>query len=444
MLALLLVPMIGAMGLATEASSWVYIQRSAQNAADAAVLAAASNGCDPTAACASSPQLSPTYIAEARAVAASYNFVHGTNNTTVAATRPTPCPANSPASAGPICYQVTITKLVPVSLVRAVGYSGSPGTPGYQSIVATAIASAPIPGQDCITTKVSFQTSGSPSFNAGGCYAYSDGTATCNGNGNLGFAGLGFAGGFVKSTDTKCSGTPVTVDANDPFASTLKSNPVSGCTTVGTGGTFTAPAALNLSGTCYKVIGSLAIPAGGTTVTTSGASGSVIEVSGGNLVLNGNLTAALGQGLTIVFTGNPVPTAQVATAPGFITGSGIIDFGAPTSGSWSGVALYQDPFMTGISSPTYGGSAPTFNITGMIYAPFANMMFKGAINHEGGPAASCKINCGLACIAFFVNQLTIKGTGAIFNNPTSQCFQAGLNGLQSSPNSVAVRQVLVQ
>jgi hypothetical protein len=175
----------------------------------------------------------------------------------------------------------------------------------------------------------------------------------------------------------------------------------------------------------------LAIPAGGTTVTTSGASGSVIEIVGGNLILNGNtLSAAFGQGLTIVFTGPNGGT------PGFITGnSGTVDFGAPTSGPWSGLALYQDPLMTGNGNPTYTGSSPTFNITGMIYAPYATMSFKGAINHETG---------GYACIAFIVSTLQINGDGSIFKNPTSQCYEAGLGGLQSSPNTVAVRQALVQ
>ena len=42
--ALLLVPLIGAMSLATEASSWFLIRRAMQNTADSAVLGIAANG----------------------------------------------------------------------------------------------------------------------------------------------------------------------------------------------------------------------------------------------------------------------------------------------------------------------------------------------------------------------------------------------------------------
>jgi hypothetical protein len=182
------------------------------------------------------------------------------------------------------------------------------------------------------------------------------------------------------------------------------------------------------------VNGSWAIPASGTTLTTNGASGSILEINGGNLILNGNtLSAAVGQGLTIVFTG-------ASGAPGFVlpgssAKTATIDFGAPTTGPWSGVALYQDPALTTVSNQTYYGNGPFFNITGMIYAPYTNLTFSGDINHQ---------TKGNDCIAFYVNQLTISGKGSIVSNPTSQCFQAGLNGLSGAPNTVAVRQALVQ
>ena len=148
----------------------------------------------------------------------------------------------------------------------------------------------------------------------------------------------------------------------------------------------------------------------------------------GDLAVNGTLTAAPGQGMTIVFTG-------VSGAAGFITGSGTIDFGAPTSGPWSGVALYQNPALTSASNVTYSGNSPTFNITGLIYAPYASMTFSGAINHQ---------TKGYACLAFYVDSLLINGAGSIFNNPTRQCFEAGLSGLPSAPDVMAVRQALVQ
>src|SRR5690349_15335990 len=53
--------MVGAMGLSAEVSYWYLRQRAMQNAADAAVIAAATNG-------------GSSYAAEAKAVAAQYGF----------------------------------------------------------------------------------------------------------------------------------------------------------------------------------------------------------------------------------------------------------------------------------------------------------------------------------------------------------------------------------
>jgi hypothetical protein len=348
---------------------------------------------------------------------------------------------------------VTITRTVPISLGRIVGYAGNAtlpttGAPAV-SIVATAIANAPLPAQDCITAKNSFSQSGTPKFDAGGCDLYSDGSVTCTGRDftDQQPKGLDFGAGFAVGTDKngKCGAVSVSTPAPDVFTNTLANNKPNGC--IVKNGNYTLPATLNLSGTCLQVLnGTVTVPPGGTTITTSGASGSVLEISGGNLNLNGNtLSAAFGQGLTIVFTGAPIPTsAPVAVAPGFITGgSGTIDFGAPTTGPWSGVALYQDPLMTGDSNSIYSGSSPNFYISGLIYAPNATMSFKGAINHEGGPTCQ-STTCGFACLAFIVNNLQINGDGSIFANATSQCFLAGLNGLQPAPGTVSVRQALVQ
>src|SRR5579862_2647934 len=80
MVALLLVPLSGALGLAGEGSSWYMTQRSMQNAADSAAIAAATNAssADDTG---STP--TPMYAREAYAVASKYGFVSGTNNVIV-------------------------------------------------------------------------------------------------------------------------------------------------------------------------------------------------------------------------------------------------------------------------------------------------------------------------------------------------------------------------
>jgi Flp pilus assembly protein TadG len=73
---LLMVPLVGAMGIGFEITNWYMTRRAMQNAADAAVIAAATNG-------------SSNYATEAKAVAAEYGFVHGSNRTA----RPVPAAA---------------------------------------------------------------------------------------------------------------------------------------------------------------------------------------------------------------------------------------------------------------------------------------------------------------------------------------------------------------
>ena len=60
--ALLLPALMGTLGVGFEVSNWYVTKRSMQNAADAATLAAATNGAG-------------GYVAEAKAVAAQYGFV---------------------------------------------------------------------------------------------------------------------------------------------------------------------------------------------------------------------------------------------------------------------------------------------------------------------------------------------------------------------------------
>jgi len=89
MVALLIIPLVGVMGLATETANWYTIHRGAQNAADAAAIAAAQNGL-----------INPggtTYITEGRSVAASLGFTHGVSSTIFS---PGPAMRGSPTDAG--------------------------------------------------------------------------------------------------------------------------------------------------------------------------------------------------------------------------------------------------------------------------------------------------------------------------------------------------------
>src|SRR6266404_3422901 len=95
MMGFLLIPLVGALGLGFEVSNWYLTARGMQNAADTAAIAAATNG-------------GSNYDVEAKAVAAQYGFVDGTNTIGIAVTNAAACPGG-----GNNCYSVTISGSLP-------------------------------------------------------------------------------------------------------------------------------------------------------------------------------------------------------------------------------------------------------------------------------------------------------------------------------------------
>jgi Flp pilus assembly protein TadG len=99
-----LIPVVRAMGAGFELANWYRQKHSMQNAADAATIAAIING-------------SASYDIEAKAVAAQYCFVDGSNNATVTGSNTATCPAG-----GNTCNSVTISSFVPLYLSPVLGY----------------------------------------------------------------------------------------------------------------------------------------------------------------------------------------------------------------------------------------------------------------------------------------------------------------------------------
>ena len=122
--------LIGAFGLGFEITNWYLTTRSMQNAADAAAIAAATNG-------------SANYNTEAAAVATQYGYTNGSNDVTLAASNAATCPADP--SLTPPCYSVTITRVLPLVLTEVVGYLGNSTLNGgrAQNLTSTAVANKP-------------------------------------------------------------------------------------------------------------------------------------------------------------------------------------------------------------------------------------------------------------------------------------------------------------
>jgi len=425
----LMAPMfIGGLGMGAETALWYVDQRNAQNASDAATLAAANDG-------------TSNYSHVAAAVAAQYGFTDGSNGQTVTSTNTAACP-----SGGNNCYQVSITMKQQLYLLSAVGYSrnttynGSPAT----TIQAAATAkSNPQVHRYCLLTLAgissSLGTNGAPTGNLAGCSIMSDGGATCNGH-NLG-ADFGDAALTNNGCGvTEASNVPPVPDPYTYIAGLIPSNPCSSypqepkkkndpaLPSTNVWGNSTGPTTINLSGNTI-ICGDLQLQGD---VTINAPAGTTIVIENGQLDTNTNvsgnggytLSTAQGSNATIVFSGD-----NSTGYTHYATGNGTLDIQAPTTGPWHGVAYVQDPKLTNGIDFTYTGNQPTWDITGLTYFPKANVTFKGAVN---------KSSYGASCFVMTTYTLLIAGTDAI--QETGGCPQAGLD---MPVNTVGVRGQLV-
>ena len=410
--AFLVIPLIGAMALAGELSSWFMTNRGLQNAADSAAIAAATNN---NTSYESGSSTIYNYQAEANAVAASYGFTNGANNVTVAVTTTTasPCPS------GATCYKVTVTKVVPLYLVQIVGFSGNTtlNGGGAQSLSASAIASpsGASGAQFCVLALggggVDLTSNGGPRASLPGCDVGSNSSMTCNGH------DMGADAGYAVGTDTNCGAVPHSNQAAiiDPYSGLAASIPANTCS-----GAYPQEA----SGTQTKIINA---QAGGGTVIICGdlqltgnasyPAGTTLVIENGQLDTN-NYTFTLNGG-TVIFTGPTVAGLSPTHTP---TGGGTVAITAPTSGTWSGIALYQDPALTTGVDISAAGNSPTWNVIGMNYFPNANLTISGAVGKSDNGA----------CQGFVVGSMTINGTGYIVDN--NGCSAIGLT-LPSYPAS---------
>jgi len=397
--------LVGGMAVGVETSYWYVSQRNQQNAADAAAMAAATNA-------------GANYAVEAKAVAAQYGFVDGAGNVTVTATNSAACPAG-----GNSCYSVTIARAVPLYLTQVVGYRGdtSLADNGHGKLL-RARAVAKQGAQDrqyCLLALSSvgtdFVANGGPKADLTGCSIMSNSSAVCNGS------NLNADYGDAHITSTGCgliqeSGIPI---VPDPYSSLASNIPADTC-----GGAYpqepnknsdpALPASNSWSGSKalngnVQVCGDLQLTAD---VMIDAPAGAVLIVRNGQLDTNGHtLKTANGSAVTVVFSGTNGGSSTHAP-----TGKGTIDIQAPTSGPWSGVALYQDPGLTDGVNIADAGNSPTWDITGLVYLPHADVVFSGAVN---------KSSNGASCFVMVADILRVNGTASILS--TGGCAAAGLS-----------------
>ncbi|MEN3977036.1 pilus assembly protein TadG-related protein [Emcibacter sp. SYSU 3D8] len=402
--------LLASMALGFEITQWYMGERSMQNAADSAVTAAATNG-------------GANYDVEARAVAAQYGYVNGVDNVTVAVTNTAPCPAG-----GNNCYRVSISKPVPLYLSQMVGFQGTSVINGtrMQNVGSAATATqATVERPYCLLTLAGLsghsstegiRCNGCPMADYTGCNIMSNNTATCNGHTTL--ADIGDA----HSNNNNCGVQPNSnmPQVADPYAVLASNIPADPC-----GGTYhyyvprhgrdpevPLPASNVWSGNktvngTVSICGDLQL-SGNVNISNTTGDGGILIIWNGQLDTDGNTLQTTAGYLTIIFAGTNGASTH---AP---TGGGELNFSAPRTGVWKGMAIYQAPNLTSGVDISDAGNSPTWNITGIVYLPNASVTFSGAINKAA--------TNGLSCFGMVVDNIRINGTGLIL----TACDQAGV------------------
>jgi hypothetical protein len=390
-----------------------------QNAADAAALAAATNG-------------GSNYDVEAKAVAARYGFVDGTNNISIAVSNTAACPAG-----GNTCYSVTISGYTPLLLSQIVGFKGDTTLNGTLEKKLSSAAVANASSQNiCMLALASsgaaqgIRTNGSPTGNMNGCDSMSNTAAQCNGS-NLGLD-TSYAAGSNNGCGAKQVANP---PLKDPYSYLATANPggIPPLSSSGCAGNYPQE---TKHGNAYsvaasnKLSGSLNLSAGNnfkcgdqmltanTVIKTPLGSPAVLVIENGQLDLNGfSLTTSSGSAVTLVFSGTNGGGYIHAPTDNTNGTGGVLDITPPTTGPWAGVAIYQDPTLTTGVDVSAAGNSPTWNITGLVYMPHASVTLKGAID---------KSTNGNSCLVMVADNFQISGNGGILKTDIGKCTQAGL------------------
>ena len=399
--------LMGSLALGFETSYWYVTERNQQNAADAAAIAAATNA-------------GTNYAIEAKAVAANYGFIDGAANVTVTASNSATCPAG-----GNSCYSVTITKAVPLYLSQVVGYSGNTTVGGSNGVAVSAVAIAKQGTQQreyCMlaldTVGTDLTSNGGPQADFSGCSVMSNSSAVCHGS------NLNADYGDAHLTSNNCgivseSNVPIVAD---PYLGLAANIPANTCSSYPQAPAHPHDPPLpasnlwtgtkSLSGN-VQMCGDMQLTGN---VVVDAPAGAVLVIQNGQLDTHGfSLTTSNGSALTVVFSGDNGQGQGYTHAPTNTGPGGTLDIKAPTSGPWSGVALYQDPSLTNGVDISAAGNSPTWDLTGLVYLPHANVTFSGIVN---------KSSNGSSCFVMVASNITINGTGAIVSH--GGCGSAGL------------------
>lgn len=290
-------------------------------------------------------------------------------------------------------------------------------------ITASATAASISTGTPCAlalnSTGTAMNYSGNATVSAPTCILYSDSAASnaasAGGSSAVTAKSIAAVGGIQQSNNWSVqSYIPYSPSIADPLASVTPDTSQMHCT----GAALTDSTDLSSLGTtnCFS---SLSVGSNRTlNLTGSSLNGGTVYINGGNVDLKGSFTCTC----TIVLTNtNSAPSATIGSWTSNAQATNTIT--APTTGTFKGIAVYQDRRASGNTDKINGGSNNV--ITGAIYFPRDTLQINGS-----GTAVSL-------CAMWIANNITFLGNSSIaISSPNdTACSNDGL------PSNAAVRMV---
>ncbi|MEO6255853.1 MAG: pilus assembly protein TadG-related protein [Sphingomicrobium sp.] len=401
---------IGGAGLATDTIQWTLWKRQLQRAADSAAIAGvydreAAGGSTSTA-----------------SAAVTHDLVLNLHTSNAMKTGfPT---VSFPANSGSATNQVKVTVAIQKPLSFSSFFMASAPT---ITAVATA-ASIPAGGDACVqalensASKTGITNSGNTTIYMPDCVFYSNSpstnSASAGGSSSVTALAIAAVGGIQQSNNWHVTSyRPYSPALPDPFAGVapdLNAMTCSASALTATTNFATLPAGTN----CFA---SMSI--GSNKSLTVPANFGPIYINGGSVDLKGTFTCV---GCTIVLTNKNPASTTIGTFDSNAQATNSIT--APTSGTFKGIAVYQDRRAvdcSGCNKINGGSSNP---ITGAMYFPKQELWYNG-----GG-------NVTATCTMFVARRITFTGNSGISNKFKSM-KDCGLEGLPSSSSVKMVRLV---
>lgn len=402
--------LMACMALAIDVGLLFRAKRKAQIAADAAAVAA---GLD---------YKYNSSLVSARTAGQSASAANGITNGTGGAVVAINIPPQYGSFAGSSGYvEAVVTQPNPTIFMSM--FSLTSVTVGAKAVVSSGA------NHGCIWTLaksgIDVSLTGSGALTARNCNIYDDSAAsdalTLTGSGSVSAAQIGIVGSYSDTGSGTITPHPPTTGiapAADPLTLTAPSIPSGTCSSNCNPNNSTASPMTLQPGTYTSITnsgsGTLTLAAGNYIITgdlKNTGSGSLVlgagnYTIGGNFQSTGSSSITLGSGLYTIggnlsLTGSGPMTGTSVTfytqGSTTIQGSGSMNLTAPTSGTYSGVLLYQPPTDSGAVQLTGSGGD---KVQGILYAPDSTLTLTGS----GSMTVSLDI---------IVDSLKVSGSGSI-------------------------------